>query len=119
MSSVEEAHAARSKAEYQKYKNAVEQIMEGKVQQRREAQRVFKKDMLQLINYTLFLLLFSAFLWTQKDPVQCDGRPHPSPPASCPGAAAPRSTAQLLTGRRGLMGRDRAGTVPKRRRRSC
>jgi hypothetical protein len=88
MSSVEEAHAARAHAEYQKYKNAVEQIMEGKVQQRREAQRVFKKDMLQLINYTLFLLLFSAFLWTQKDPIQCGGRPHPSPPAYSPRAPA-------------------------------
>eukprot|EP00290_Baffinella_frigidus_P024417 CAMPEP_0180251624 /NCGR_PEP_ID=MMETSP0987-20121128/38537_1 /TAXON_ID=697907 /ORGANISM="non described non described, Strain CCMP2293" /LENGTH=259 /DNA_ID=CAMNT_0022220179 /DNA_START=1 /DNA_END=776 /DNA_ORIENTATION=- len=55
----------KSKQEFRRMKHAVEQIMESKVQQRRLATGVFKKDMFDLINYVVFLLIFSLTLVIQ------------------------------------------------------
>ena len=41
-------------------KNAIEQIMEEKVQQRRSVQETFAWDMVQLLYYVLFLILLTT-----------------------------------------------------------
>ena len=51
-------------------KNAIEQIMEEKVQQRRSVQETFAWDMVQLLYYVLFLILLTTNM---------NYNPHPYP----------------------------------------
>jgi len=56
----EDADFAKQEQEFYDIKNAIEQIMEYKVVQRRSVQAAFGWDIAQLLLYTCFLILFSV-----------------------------------------------------------